>query len=807
MIGVLIGFINHLQAQKTYVGTIVDASTNEPLPFVNIAVKGTSKGTTTDMDGKFSLTYNFKSTDSLMVSYVGYQPLTVKAQNNLTIALQQAQLALKEFVVEYQGNPADKMIKRIIKAKEKNNPEQYDYYEYKLYNKLELDLNNITDEFKNRKILKKINFIFDNIDSTSAKKPFLPVLLIESYSNYYYRKFPKTEKEYVQASRVSGINNESLSQFTGGSFQTINFYNNYVDIFGKSFVSPIADFGPRSYKYYLTDSSKIEGRKSYKLEFYPKNKFNVVLKGEFWVDSATLAIQNITAMIGKEANINFVNEFKIYQNFTLVDGKYWMLQKEQSWVDFFVSNQTMGVYRKRTTTYKDIKVNQAQPDSVYDGFENIIVSEDANEKPDSFWVANRHEELTKQEQSIYHMVDTLKKVPIFRTFIDIVKMIGTGYYEAGYFELGPYFTFYSNNQVEGSRFKFGGRTSNKFSKWLEFSGHIAYGTKDQEFKYGLGTRVRIDKQPRKLLGINYSNDMVQFGLSENSFRVDNVMSSFLRRGLNNKLTRVEKYETYYEHDWSQGFMNTLTLNYRVMYPRGVLTYEITNKDGTVNTFNNIKAAEIQIYTKVAKGEVYVSGEMDRVSLGSKYPIVETKITFGVKGILESQYQYQKLAFVVRDKQPVGVLGNLYWRLDGGKIFGDLPYPLLEIHQGNQSYFYDYMSFNLMNYFEFISDEYFSISLYHHFEGFFFNKIPLLRRLKWREVATGRMVKGNLSDRHQRIMDFPVNSFTLEKPYIETTLGIENILKFIRVDAIWRLTHKNNPDISTFGIRLSAALNF
>lgn len=803
-------FYVQTNAQTTIIkGKVYDASTNEPLPFVNISFLNSKIGTTSNFEGEYSIE-TYYPTDSLLASFVGYKTFKTKIKKDqvqeIDIYLEPSSVALKEVIITYKGNPADEILERIIQNKEANNRKKYDYYEYEVYNKLEFDINNIGDELKNKRIFKKIDFIFDNVDTTS-EKDYLPVMLVESLSDYYYRREPRDKKETVKATKVSGISNESIAQFTGDMYQNVNVYDNYIEVFGKAFVSPVSDFGKRFYKYYLIDSAMVDGSFCYKLEFKAKHKQEPTFYGEMWVNDTTYAIKSIEAGISEGVNINFIHGFWVKQEFKKIDGKYWMLSKDQLVVDFNITKKTMGMYGRKTTTYKNIKVNFPRDDEYYSGVEDVVVDENANQKDEEFWEKHRHDTLQTNEKEIYQMVDSLKQVPIFRTFVDLVKMAATGYYEWGNFEIGPYYTFYSYNDVEGHRFRFGGRTSNNFSKTIEFSGHGAYGVKDEEYKYGVGTRIKISRKPRRLLSVSHKKDVEQLGRSTNAFSEDNILSSFLRRSSNNKLTMVEEYKSGIENDWFQGLTSKLIAQKRIMSPLGVLNYQKLNQLNDTIALSNIKTSEVSFYTRFAFREKFIAGEFDRVSLGSKYPTIEGQLTLGIKGALESKYEYQKLEIILKDKIILGTIGYTYWRLEGGKIWGTLPYPLLVLHQGNETYFYDYLSFNLMNYFEFASDEYASVSVYHHFDGYFFNKMPLFRKLKWREVITGRAVIGNLDAKHNQAMLIPNTTFSLNKPYIELSAGIENILKVFRVDALWRLTHLDKPNVANYGIRGSLSINF
>lgn len=792
-----------LKAQKTIVsGKVIDAETKEALPFVNLIFQNTKTGMSTDIDGNYYVETYYAS-DTIICSYLGYavQKKKVKMDQTQVInfELVSSNVELEEVVIKYKGNPAHAILEKVYANKAANNREKYDYYNYEVYNKVQFDLNNVTEDFKNKKIFNKFQFIFDYIDTT-GEKDYLPMFMTESLSDYYYRRDPQDEKEIIMAAEVSGTSNESITQFLGDMYQNVNIYENYLNVFSKSFVSPIADFGKRFYRYYLIDSLMVDGSYCYQIDFVPRQAQEPVFTGTMYIADTTYAVKKISANMSANANINFINSFEVNQTYTKAEGKYWMLKQDHLLVDFTVGENIMGLYGRKSTSYKNFKINEPMPDEFYSGVEDVIVKEDAHNKGKAFWESSRHDTLTVSQKGIYQMVDSVKNIPAFRSLVDLIQLFFTGYKEVGLFEIGPYYKLYSFNEQEGHRIRFGGRTSNNFSKRIMFNGYMAYGFLDDVVKYSGGLKYMLDKDPRQVVELQYTYDLEQLGKSQNSFSTDNILSSFLRTNPANKLTFVQEYYGSYFMEWIRGFSNKLILRRRDMEPSGKLNYFKPNPEGTFTDIQHVKTSEVSLYTRFAHKEKFVEGEFDRLSLGSKYPVLEAQASFGVKGLFRGDYEYQKIELAVSDEFNVMTMGEMEYRITGGKIFGTLPYPLLEIHNGNESYFYDELSFNLMNFYEFISDEYVTLMMTHHFDGFFLNKIPLLRKLKWREVVTLNSVWGNLSQKHQQELIFPDEVHTLDIPYVEAGVGIENIFKFIRIDAMWRLTYLDHPNTSNFGIR-------
>ena len=813
----LVLFSSSLVAQTTKVsGKIVDAITREPLPFVNIIFTGTTIGAASDIEGNYSLSTSTK-VDSITISYVGYNKITrviKRGQEQIVnIGLTQG-VDLITVEVRPGENPAHRILRKIIANKDKNDREKLDAYEYEVYNKVEFDLNNLSEDFKNKKLLEPFSFIFDNIDSSNAKeKPYLPVFMTEALSDYYYRRSPKARNEVIKASKVTGLENSSVSQFMGDMYQNVNIYDNTILVFGKNFNSPISDNALLFYKFYLIDSMVIDGHKCYQLQFKPKRKQELAFVGNLWATDTSFAIKQIEMSIADDANINFINSTAVVQTYTLIDSA-WMMQKERLVIDFNPfpverkEKNMMGVYGRKTADYSNFKINQPREDKFYSATENLKVNEDAFKKSEEFWNEHRHDTLSKNEKQIYKMVDTLQSLPVYKTWIDVIQIFVTGYKVKGNFEYGPYYNMFSTNEIEGNRFRFGGRTSNQFSKWYELSGYVAYGTRDEKFKYSLGIRSFISKKPRAMVGMYYKNDNEILGQSQNGFTTDNILASVFRITPLRNLTNVKQVYAYVEREWFTGFNTKLSFYNRTMMPLANFHYEY-QKNATETAFKeSITTSEIRLLARLAYNEKYVEGEFTRVSLGTHYPIVQAQYTMGIKNLFHSDYNYHKFTINVDDRIRINPIGYFDYILSYGKTWNPIPYPLLELHGGNETYIFDLYAFNSMNYYEFVSDEYASATISHHFDGFFLNRIPLMRKLKWREVVGAKALIGRVNDQNKNLLIFPEHLYALNRgPYFEATTGIENIFKIFRVDAVWRLSYLDNPKAIPFSIKASLQFTF
>ncbi|MCK4288117.1 MAG: carboxypeptidase-like regulatory domain-containing protein [Bacteroidales bacterium] len=794
-------------------GKVIDAENQQPLPFVNVYLIGTNIGTITNFEGEYSFETRNPS-DSIAASFVGYNTVTKKVEKNkfqvIDFYLYQSSISLSEVVVVAGENPADILLRKIIKNKVVNNRKNFDYYQYEVYNKIQFDANNITEKFRNRKILKPFKFVFSYVDtSTINGKAYLPLFLSESLSDVYYRGNPKSKKEMIKASQTSGFENESISQFLGDLYQNINIYDNYISIFEKNFVSPIANFGLSYYKYYLVDTAIISDKLCYQIMFKPKRKQELTFTGNFWVNDTSYAIKELDMRIVDDANINFINDLALRQEYDRIEKKYWMITKDYMVVDFNVIENTkrvIGFFGHRTTTYKNFVFNQQKEKNFYSTPVNVSFEEGSFDKDEEFWENARHDSLTKKEQTIYEMVDSVKSIPVFKTYVDIIYMITNGYYIKGPVEIGPYYKMISFNEIEGVRFRLGGRTSNDFSTKLMLSAHVAYGTKDEKFKYGLGFLYMLSKNPRRSFGASYLYDIEQLGQSENAYSEDNLFASFFRRNPANKLSMVRQYKAFYQHEWFTGFSNTINFIHRDIFPVGSTTIEIYN-NGVVEEKTSIITSEIRLDTRIAYDEKFVMGEFVRISLGTTYPVFGIRYGYGIPGFLNGEYEYHRLQVGLKDWFNVFSYGWSKIIIEAGKTWGTLPYPLLILHPGNETFIFDEYAYNLMNYFEFISDQYISVYYTHHFDGLFLNKIPLMRKLKWREVAYIKGVIGTLSEKNEKYSKFPSITYSLDKPYYEAGVGIENIFRVLRIDAIWRLSHLDNPGIDKFAVFFSFQFSF
>ena len=823
LLGILLLLAGIVAGQSTRVrGKITDAKTGEVLPLVNVVFKGTTIGVTSDFDGLYVIETR-EPVSELQVSFVGYEPQTVKiiptAFNAVDFQLVPITFDLEEVKVRPGENPAHAILRNVSDNKKRNNPDEIALYNCTTYTKMELDLTNINPWFKNKKLQKNFGFIFEHMDtSVITGKSFLPVMISEATADYYHRKNPSFSREIVKASRISGIEEDyTLAQFTGHLHGNVNLYDNYIDVFDVKFASPLSDHGLLYYKYFLVDSMQVNGRKTYKIRFHPKGMSTPVLDGEVNIDSASWALQSANVKMMKGLNVNWIRHLVIETKSRLINDSVWFPKQDKIFADFSIvmsdSAKVVSFLGHRQVDYTHVRLNEPIPAEVLKLDNNVVISRDVLKNDESYWDSIRPFALSDKEKQIYGMVDSIKNVPLYHNIYTLLSTVLGGDYDTKYVGIGPYYKMFSFNKLEGARFQLGLRTTTDFSRKIRLSGYGAYGTKDNHFKGGGGIEYMVNELPTSKLKLAYKHDAVQLGAGVNAFTEGNILSSVFSRGNNDRLSLVNQGDISYEHEWRQGISNTFAAQMRTIFSSPYVPF--VRPDGQV--VNSIQTFSLQLKTRLSRDEIVVRKTFDKFSLGSDYPIVGIDLSMGVKGMFKNDYEYYRVVGTVLYDLGIPPIGTSKFIINGGKVFGKVPYPLLKLHEGNATYFYDTYAFSCMNYYEFASDLWVSLIYEHHFKGFFLGKIPLMKRLKWREVFIFKALIGTLEDRNngsladtKAILLFPEGMSSVSKPYFEAGIGIENICRIFRVDAIWRLSHRHSvpgQNVQNFAINFSINLNF
>ncbi len=802
-------------AQQTRIyGTVWDANTGERMPYVKVQFKNSKIGTLTDSLGKYVIE-TYYATDSIQFIYNGYITNTFGVEldkdQEFNVKMTTRIAEIQEVVIRPPDElPSTRLHKRVVANKKINNKEKLLSYQYEVYNKMQLDLNNIGENFTDRDMVKRLDLVMNYLDSADDGKNYLPVILSESLSDFYFRNNPKTRREIVHGSRITGIDNLQANQFMGDMYLDFNVYDNNINMFNRAFISPIADYARSFYRFYLDDSTFIDNMWCYKLRFVPKRTGDMTFEGEMWIHDTTYAVKSISAHMSPWANINYVQDLYFEHHFEQVAKEVWMMTKEKMIIDFKLTKNTeiYGFYGRKLSSRTNFVINEKKSDSFYNADNTVEFSDSAKVRSKDWWVAHRHEPLSEQEQGIENMVDSLNNMPFFKFLKNFTYFASTGYYPIGKIEIGNAYSLISFNPVEKFRTGLALRTSNKFSRRIEFGGRMAYGFYDDRLKYGASIRYNITPRKRGMLTTFYNYDIEQIGISPTAASIGSTFGTVFRTGPLDKLTFVKKAGINLEKDVKKDLVLYGGFEWKEYTALGKANYVQLNKtNGTYDTISTIRTSEFTARIRWTKDEEFLSGSFDRSSIRSKYPIFSLQGIFGVKGLLGGFYDYQKIEFQMEHNRQIGVLGRIRYGTTAGYIFGSAAYPFLKVHEGNQSYWLLTTAFNKLNFFEFISDRYVGGFIENHWEGLFFDRIPLIKKLKWRLVTTGRITYGSISQKNLDIMKLPEGTkFFGKVPYAEVAIGIENIFKIGRVDLVYRLTHLD-PGMNPIGIRARWSLIF
>ena len=750
-------------------------------------------GKTSDSAGKFSFNLNTAINDTLAISYVGYEiykaPINIKeGEKSITILMQRGGLN-NAVTVKAKFNKGLFLWRKIMSKKK-----QYDRYNlpnfaYEAYNKLEVDFKKFNPQkLKKNFLLKQFAFIFNNIDSTSEKEPFLPAYLLESVSGYAYQKSAKKYLETIKASNTKGFNNESISKMLGVMKQNVNVYGNYVNVMDKDFIGPFNDNADNYYSFSVPDTQLINGKKIFHFLFRPKRAGQNTFEGDAWVTAQTYQIQKISLYLAKDANVNFIDRISIFQEFIPINDSVYFLSRDKFFADFRVlGKQSLTLTGRKSTSYKNIVINSDSITRVFkdQSQEEVIkITPGVNKYTDSGWAKLRHDTLSANEKSIYTTIDKLLNMPKFQHLQSRLRFLATGYTDNGNVQFGPWFNWVSSNAWEGTRLRFDLGTNTGFNKKIYLHGYLAYGTKDKKLKGKAEVYWLLKKTANRFrLHASYSKD-IDNGISQiGDVSQDNIFSLAIRKpGITRKFIALQdtRFEVFKEH--GKGFSTELFLVHRSYSPLLNLPFIAYAKEKPLTNF------EVALRLRFAYLEQFVEGDFFRYTLGSKYPVAEVKVAKGISGIIKSTYHYTKISASVKDYIKISPLGAVSYKVYAGKISGVVPFTFLENHPGNDIYYYNSSAFNLMSRFEYLSDRYAGFNLEHNVGSGIFRFTNFTRKLKWRQFWNIKTLWGSLNDENAAL-NYTTNNFkTLNgKTYIELGTGIDNILKILRLDFVWRLS--------------------
>jgi hypothetical protein len=847
--------------------------------------------------GRFEFFVNAK-TDSVIFTYLGYKDEVLKKRffkkDSIIVRLQLDDYMLEEFTVKAKRTkiPKDtaaiRIFRNVVKHKDENKPKSYDSYQYEEYQKTVASLYNISSKITKRKIFKPFRFILENQDSTAEGTRFIPLILKETLTDYYFNNDPKKNKSVVKASKISGIEQLKFSDLLDIAFDEIDAYDNQAMVQEKAFVMPFADGALALYNYYLIDSIKIVDtlkaidsskfiyknrtvyskkmvydtsiikqipvdstitnvltdsinqtdslqpvytvkidsvvvldslieidtivvRDSvwiYNLAFVPKAKGDLLFNGKATIRDSSFAITKIELGIDKRSNINFVNEFSLKQAFAN-NGKGWFKNEESRSTNIAITKRkkAKSVRIARYLHRNDIQINQPIADTIL-AQENTVFLKNYRKQTDSFWLNRRHDTLSTQEGKVYFLLDSLKKTRFYKAMSGIGSFFASGYYKTKTLEYGNLYQLVTWNDLEGVRLRFNLRNNWRIGKWVNWNVYGAYGIKDKRFKYGATVSVNLPdkKQKKHSITLSFRDDYQRFTLNNGGLSYDFIYMSLLRRNAIADLVYLKDARLSYMREWVPNFTTTLNFNYKIYQTiPGRIEFVKTNEFNMKDTIKNFRVFSPGINIVYTPGAKFLQGSERVRFLKGKLPRFNFTYVFSAKK-LGSDFNFHKMELIVDERLP-SPIGHTNIRLIGTKLFGAAPYPLLHIHSGNQSFMYNKERFTNMLETEFIADQQLTLMIEHHFDGFFFNKIPVWRKLGLREVFTTKMAVSSLDPKKVSFSDLPTELKGLNGFYAEIGFGIENILKLLRVDFSWRLTQKNQPDIKKFRWTISFSPGF
>lgn len=828
-------------------GQITDAQTGEGLPFATVSFVGNENvGTTADIDGYYELSTKW-GTDKIKAEYLGYTAL----EKDVDLALKKQEiafaLATDDYVIEgveivakkkrysRKNNPAVELIKKVIANKDKNRLAGQDYYQCDQYEKLEFAINNFESSMLEKGMLKDFKFLAEYVDTSEINgKPFLPFFLRETDSDIYYQKSPTSRKEFVQHKKETKLDqalfDQNLNTVLELIYQDVDIYSNKIKVFAKNIVSPVSsNMGNAFYHYHIMDTIDYAGKRVIDLAYMPVNKKDIGFKGHIYImDDDTYAIVKAEMSLDSRANLNFVNDLKVVQEFERYDDK-WIVSRDELYGDFGMTKGSKGLYGKRSVNYSNYIFNQKADQKYYDG-KIKVVDEMGSEKENEsvVWDEIRPDAIRGGEERIYAMVDTLKGTKAFKRISNLTSIVTSGYWSYDKFQLGPVASFFSFNDIEGVRFRVGGKTTPELFPKFRVVAYGAYGLDDKKFKVN-GNLIysfndNFNKNPKTQIKLTFFHDIQIVGQDVELLDGNSLALSF-RRGDASRFIFRDYLKLEWEKEYVTDFSHKIYLSNTRDEPLANLKFNYQAPDGSPQTLNGINTTEVGFRLRYAPNEKFIQLHDARRSIFTEYPVFQIDYGKGLADVLEGDYDYHKLVvsgFKRIYLQPIGQSDII---LEGGKIWGqNMPYYLLLAPRGNQSFIYKTELFNMMNFLEFTTDTYISFNYRHFFDGFIFNRIPLINKLGLRAMVTFKGVWGNLSDgnnpnKNPELVQFatvdnvPQTYTFTDEVYMEASFGIANIFRVLRVDAVQRFNYLDHPNVPNmfgwrgFGLRVKSQIEF
>lgn len=841
-------FLSHAQSFTSASGIVKDSTTGEPLPFVSVYFDGSTIGAMTDDNGTFTLQNNQGYT-KLAAASLGYDTKFIdlkpgKKNDNLEVLLKPTAFEISEVVVKpkrekytRKDNPAVELIKKVIAHKNDNRIEAKPEYQTEVYEKLSLSLDNFNPNLDKNKFLKKFKFIKNYLDTSEFNgKPILTVSVRENLSDFYYRKSPKAEKTIVRAKRMQGID-KTLDDGGGITsnleeiFKSINIFDNNIPILLNRFVSPLSStLATTYYHYYIMDTLDVGGDKCVDLAFVPANSESYGFTGRLYITlDGNYAVKKVLLNTPANINLNWVDKLRIEQEFKQMPDSTWVLDQENTFVNFYVVKGTQQLYAHQLRNYDNYNFNVQNADSVFGLLGALHVLPEATAQPDTFWTHNRPIPLKEKEDALKDLLGQLRKVPAFNAIIKTAEILITGYIPTANdkkvtkFDFGPMNTTFSANHLEGFRMRVGGMTTANLNPYWFASGYLAYGTNDRKIKYNLKLTHSFTKKeyhegenPVNNLSFIQEYDVYTPGQDFLFTSKDNIFVAWKVGEPVTKMQYIRKSVLQYEKEWLNGLTWKSWIMNQNNEAAGTLQYIKRDESGNLYHIKDFTTSEIGTQLRFAPGERAYNGRSGKESvfnLSKDAPVFKLSHQLGIKGVLGGDYNYNHTEISAEKRIWLSSFGHIDAQIKAGKVWDKVPFPLLILPNTNQSITIQPEAFHMMNALEFVTDQYVSFNATYYLKGWILNRIPSIKWLRLREVLSFNMIYGGLTDKNNPTLTpglflLPDGTQPLgSTPYMECSVGLENIFKILRIDYYRRLTYLDHPDIKKGGIRIALRFTF
>lgn len=827
-----------VSAQVTKVsGRVIDAQTGEPLPYTGVFFENTSVGQATNEDGYYSFETTDLSLKVLCTQLTGYESdkerIVPGRENKVDFSLMMTENDLDD--VDFTFNQKAYIrafLEKIDEARDRNNPEKRPQYESDLYSKIRIDLDNAEERIKSKKVRDEIGFVFQYMDSSEyTGNATLPTLISETQARRYHISDPLTDQEMLLANRVSGVRDVNiLDQYMGSLQFKINFYEDFIELLSVKLPSPLQRAGQLYYKYYIVDSIRLDGRKTFVVHVRPKGGSTTpVFDGEMLIDAEDYALRSIQVKMLHGSNVNWIRNAWFSVEYRRLDDSTWFHDKEHAVLDLSLtardSSQMMSFTAHRELVYTNPKFENVTIPNPKAGL--VYVDPKMEDQDEAYWDSIRPVALDTTDKQIYQMVDSVKSTSFYKRLFGIANMLATSYYDIPSIGIGigNYTNILSFNDLEGVHLGIGFHTTKDFSRKYRFKGNIAWGTKDHVIKGGGGFQWLFSRNPYRTLTAEAKYDIYQLGRNEDEFTEANILVAIFSKQGGRKLTYKTEASLNYDHEFTANVNTRIGYLYRNIESGADVPMIPTNGDEPVK---GLTMNEFHVAARFSKDEKVNRGHFVKTYVYSDHPVVTLCLYGSVGGGGKYDVTYLRPELSIDYRHRFGPVGMTKVSLSGGTVIGDVPYPFLHIHEGNGTFILDRNAFACMDFMEFASDTWGTLFFEHSFDGFFLGRIPGISKLNLREIVLFKMTYGRLSDKNNGVreqlmagdphalgcMVFPEDMRQLKTPYMEIGCGLSNIFKIIRVDFSWRLTHmthERNGEIikaaHPFSVNVGADIRF